>query len=348
MIMKYILSICLLLSLAGIAKAQVHVAFQEDCQKAIQRELLVKIYDPEAKNFKGWSEEEIADYKAYISDYNELVKLSFKKYWKAHSQPLFKTPQEINVLVKEGGDKYAVFTYVPFESSNVKCASDADNNPYKYSIYLTKKGKMLLYSAVSFSVAKAETEMEFKFLLRNMNKYLLATAEGKEYRDTSLYDMDKNLQILKQKTLLFDEAMLNMEKVTKEQAAKTYRYKLEFSSPDEIYKAIEREDSTVLFLSYIFNNSHGLWVYAIIDPSTMNVICMQAPARAHFSVGSQYASNTSMHQKALKYGGTPYSHKEPFTIWRAKVIIALNEKDLRVLGSEETIRMGYESILNRY
>ncbi|MFL5729001.1 MAG: hypothetical protein ACJ75J_05880 [Cytophagaceae bacterium] len=331
-------------------QGQIHFAPRLDSKDAasiLNRTLLVKIYEVDEKAIAAWTNEEKQEYRKWVEDNNELVKTSFEKYWGLHKTPQFKSALAIDKAVEAEPDKYAVFTYLPFVEGSFTTDPGANVSPYAYKLMLPNKGK-LVTSTISLSTGnKAETEMEFKFILLNMGKYLNACAGGKSHRDTSLYNAKKNYQILTAKTLLFDEEMLNVQRLSKEDAKKMYPHKMSYSNAEDIYKAVEKADSSILYMTYVFNASYNVWMYAIVDPSTMNVIAMQAPNRVHFGLGKQYESNMSAQSKAAKFGGSPYSYKQPYIIWKSRPRIELDERDFQYLGSKITVDRNYSNPLNR-
>jgi hypothetical protein len=274
------------------------------------------------------------------------VMVSFKKDWKLHADPVFLPYSEILATIKKAEGPHAVFLHEPFEASSMQNSSDATTTPYTYGIYLTKKGKLKPEPEISFTVmARAETEMEFNFILHNLSKYLQAEADGKTYKDIALYDKEKNFQTLTQKTLLFDREMLDTVKFSREEAQQSYPHKMKFCSVAEIYSAQEKQDPNALFLTYIINQSFNVWTYAIVDAATMDIMAMQTPARVHFGIGRQATTEFTAQQKAKKYGGIPYSYKQPFMIWQTRAKLQLNSKDFKYLGSKATVNSNYSNPL---
>jgi hypothetical protein len=311
---------------------------KDDSKRAIDQKLLVEIFEINEKTLSKLSSDEQAGYKKLVEDWNELLKLSFKKYWRLHSSPEFLSYTEIQNKIKEQ-DSYTVFLARPFASSTMQNQSDAEAIPCAYSVYLTKKGKFKSMPETEFVVMnKAETEMEYKFILYNLSKYLNAEAEGKNYRDESLYNKDKNFQTLTEKTLFFDNDMIDPD-YSQQEAEQAYPHKIKFCNGDEIYQVQEKQDEGSLFLTYLLNQSFDTWAYAIVDASTMDIIAMQTPARVHFAIGKQFT--TDSHAKALagKYGGTPFLYKEPVKIWQSRTKIQLSKKDFKYLGAKATVNM---------
>ncbi len=247
-------------------------------------------------------------------------------------------------MVKDKSKEYAVFQHRLYSDSKY----DGRAVPYKYELSITAKGKIADAETMSLTVmSRADTEEEFRFILVNLNKYVKAQSEGIPYKDKSLYDKEENFRIVSEKTLLLTKSMLDTTKITEAEVKQLYQHKVKFVTPDDLYLAMQNRDQNSLFLTYLFNETFGIWMYAIVDPSTMKVIAMHSQGGAHFSIGRQFTTGSHAVQLSNKYGGSPYSYKEPFAIWRSRSNVQLTQKDFKIMGSQKAINVNYSNPLVR-
>jgi hypothetical protein len=321
-------------------------------QTALMQPMLVELHDVDEEVLKDLNEEEKLEYRKSVTSANEIRTAAFRKYWKIGQELIFIERSKAEALLKS--KNYTVFGGYRFEPTSAKSinpqsnntpqsTSDAPTTAKEYGIYLTTSdGGVRNIPEVRVVMSyEIETEMDYKFVLLNLQKYLIAESEGKKYGDASLYDKEKNIVTLQEKTLWFDKDMLDTVKYSFAEALADYKHpgKLKFCTGAEIYKALEEENSSAMFINYLYNESKTLWMYAIIDAATMNVVALQPPNRVHLIFATR--TGTDQERNMAKFHGGRYYSSAPQTVWQFRVKLQLRRADFKYLALPATVKMNY-------
>jgi hypothetical protein len=272
------------------AMAQFKVPKQKNALKVNDRILLVRISYVSDEKFKKWykdDQERIKRHKARIDGYNNMVKEMMPKYWKSNKDIRFMTQEEINPLMKKDEDKYAVF-YQRTATRTVHGNHDTEYDVVEYALCLGDDDDAVF--AVAYPDDRSSA-VDMRFVIHQFNKYIEAGCKDLSDKDTSLYDVDKNVEVLKNKTLLLPEYELKIEK-SEIKDAYPYRYKV-IETPAEIETAVENSDPSIIYPSFIWSERKNFYMFILVDAATHDIVSITGTGGVFVSVtgGNPTSSN---------------------------------------------------------
>lgn len=322
---------------------------EKDSKEALSRPLHISLFDAKENVLKDLNEEEKAEYRKIVAEANELRINAFRKYWTTGQELIFVEESKLAEII--ASQPITLFRGSQYQASSAMSTSDAKTQPMRYGIYtakLDKKKSVAYFPEVRMVVQnELETEMDYKFVLHNLQKFIVAESAGKKFNDESLYDKPKNIATLSTKELWFDKDMLDTVGYSRTEALAEYEHpgKLKFCTGEEIYLAQEQANPTAMFLTYLLSDLHDYWVYAIVDAATMDILAIQPPGRVHFVVGARTDYNDINNAEKFRKGMGPYRRAvKPSVIWQARIKLQLGKRDFKYLASAATVKMNYKDM----
>ena len=244
---------------------------QEDAQNLIQRKLIVAYMPVSAdslKQLRKFPEEQEA-YRGRVKDANKRLKASIERYWSLHSEITFMESAEIETFLEsKDASEFAVL--------RAEFGTDMRPDPsvrniiggFQINLYFAEKKKA---SFRSMTMPFYINDFMYDFMLSNNQKYLKATAEGLDYKDESLWEYERNMEKLGKNTLLIPESAIDMDQ---DEAKELYGLPLDFVSNEAFTNTTQERKSGVLVPVVIFHMKKNIWMYAITDPSNMEIVSL--------------------------------------------------------------------------
>ena len=286
--MKKLFTLFALVVIYANAYAQFEVPKQKDAISLKSRTLLVKLKSVDddyiKRNFKK-DPEGGEDYRKRAEAFNETLKQYISKYWKLNTTIEFKTFEEINALLKQDEDKYAVLRF-GYTTKIIRSTMNREMEVYSCGVTLGDKDKEMF--SVSFPNSQI-SEADLIFIIHQFNKYVEAGVKDLSDRDTSLYNPEKNLGILEKKTLYMTKESLALE----ESEIKTsYPYPYKLVASGDIEDAVKKGDENVAYPSVIWSDRKVNYVYVLIDAATSDVLSVAGMGGFEFAfVGKDEAKS---------------------------------------------------------
>ena len=269
--MKYLI-LCLLILGSISLEAQLFVLPKSEDAKALEkRKLIVQLIPASEDSMRRYRKNPDLqeDYLERIDKANEILRESMGKYWAFHSSPIFK---ELNELENFFADKDAI-EYAILEAD---FGSDVRPDPsikhiiggFQINIYFAEKRKPIF---TAMTLPLFINEFMYEFLLTNSQKYLEAITQGIDYKDESLWSMERNMKALEENTLLIPQ---NATKIDESEAKEIYNLPLSYVSDEEFVSSLRNKKTGVLVPLVIFHMKKNIWMYAITEPATMDIVSL--------------------------------------------------------------------------
>lgn len=199
------------------AWAQLGWGKPKDVAAVKSQPLVVVLKDEDPSQLKKLAKkpEELADYKAYIADYNARMQELAPKLWQFSPSVEFKQESELPALRKAKGPQRGVLQHLNFRlshrhSMNGPAVAGGPSNFFYTSeqvsalvIDVTGNGDQHQVWRVQLAPGPVYTS-DIIFSLKGLQTYLQARADGRKGGDMR-EEMAKNGKKLRTKTLLFDE-----------------------------------------------------------------------------------------------------------------------------------------------
>lgn len=271
------------------------------------RTLIVEILEEDPKTLKKLDkpkkQKELSDYKLFIKQFNEELKIYAAKYWKLNTKIEFKTQTEVLALNKDKNKSFAVLRYYNLQ----------DNNNHGADTKLSVGA--IVYTRIESSLNQPDSKIYLpirpdskdKFLLEADYKYALETLQANvkwivsndkvlnfdKYADKM---SDDNCSKLKGKTLLVGNDMM-MKNRTQAEAKTNYGGDLKFVSESDLNNAVvnKSKNTAVLYsipygilkVGSVIQLANIVFFKVIVDCETGEILWLHMPG------GMSYGSNIS-------------------------------------------------------
>jgi len=244
---------------------------QKESMELKDRTLLVELKEEDPKTIKKLSKvpADLEAYKNEIKAYNEMMQKYFPAYWNLNNTIEYKTTSEIDALFeKQPKPKYAVFNSGWTQKqqqthNNVKTLYDV----YSFKIYLQedakKRNNYPKAKGCFFSVSLRSDEIspgDLVFIIHQFNNFISTSASGGKKSD--LFNIESNLETLKNKTLLLDKNTLDIDE-GKISAAYPNSFKVVTNL--EIEQAIIDKNKEDVYISFVWSDKKNCYLYVVAD-----------------------------------------------------------------------------------
>ena len=223
---------------------------KEDFKKMAKRTLLVETLEEDPDVIKRLSKKEsraqqLMDYKNFIVQYNQLIKLCVPKYWTYNANIEYKTETEIKALRKANSEKYVVLEYFELTDTEVdffeRSSLTVPALRYTRIEQPLRKPDYKIYLPSSYvRTGNAYLEADFKVALEGMQdniNYVIKNDKTLHFTDFSEKESEKNCSRLKSLTLMIEKSFL-YKKTTAEEAQAAYGAKIEWVEEADLNKDV--------------------------------------------------------------------------------------------------------------
>jgi len=301
---KLLLSIVAVVSLCtSTARAQMGFGKPKDIAIIKSQPLVVILKDEDPKELKKLAKkpEELADYKASISDYNQQMELLAPKLWKFSSSVAFKHESELEALRKAkhtqcGVLKHADFVLAQRHSSIGLGTMAKPANSY----YTSEHISALVLEVVGDGGASKVWHVQLApgpiytsdiiFSLATIQTYIQSRVDGRtgvEMRD----EIARNSKKLPGKTLLIDEEDLKRGLAAAD-IKLAYPFPYQVVSRSTIETAAASYDSRYAYIR-LYPITDGMVAQVAVDAATSDIMGLSLP-------GGLIASGSSITKGSLK------------------------------------------------
>ncbi len=286
--------------------AQFEFPKSDDAIEFKKRSLIVELKEEDPSELKKLAKdtEGLKAYKDRTANYNKMVKdFITPDHWKLNSKIEYKTTTEIDALIKSGSSEYSILHSSWFSKTQRTNA----NMITKYSVYsfvgyliedAKKRNDNEYIKGEVFSVSLPASKIkpgDLIFVLNVFNNYITASANGMSKKD--MFDVEKNLETIKTKTLLLDEKSLQS---SKDDILKAYTYPLEIVDREVIEKAILEKNSTYFFPVLIWSDAHNYYLFVAANTADGNLLAKMGTGGFNITVGSANES-TKTYTSLISY-----------------------------------------------
>ncbi|WP_157514743.1 hypothetical protein [Mangrovimonas sp. TPBH4] len=233
-IFLFLFTICTLLQ----ANAQFGFGKLEDI-KEVQNKTLLVVLDEVDDNLKKKAQKKPEKYNEIIEIievYNKALKAAFTANWSYSQNIRFVTEKEFQQILNDKNQKnqYAYFRNKLEGHFKGQVRMQAGN--YSFELRLPNKNKSV-YEMIYTS--QHPNEADLTLIIQQFQNYLNSRVKRKEQnysRKNFQNEIAENSKLLKEKTLLLDEASVSSK--LKKEISKVYKYNYKFTSKEEIDEAI--------------------------------------------------------------------------------------------------------------
>lgn len=296
----------ILQSIALKSIAQFEFPKLEDAVAFKKRTLIVELKEEDPSQIKKLAKdsEGLKAYKDRITNYNKMVKdFVTTDYWKLNDKIEYKTTTEIDGLIKSGSTDYSILHSSWFSKAQRTNA----NMITKYSVYsfvgyliedAKKRNENEYIKGEVFSVSMPASKIkpgDLIFVLNVFNNYISAAANGATKKE--MFDIEKNLETIKTKTLLLDEKSLQS---SKEDILKAYTYPLEIVDREVIEKAILEKNGNYFFPVLIWSDAHNYYLFVAANTADGALLAKMGTGGFNITAGSANQS-TNTYTSLISY-----------------------------------------------
>lgn len=253
--------------------AQIGMAKEKYAIELNNRSLLVQLRSDNKDILKDLKKkpEEIKKYRQRYADANEALQKFVKKYWTINPVKDFLDEDEIEFVTSSKNDakKYAILK-VEYDWGGLHHTMNTVEyiGGYVFSVYLAERNNPILKVMVP---TDRMWEVDYKFVFHNMQKYLTASSLGKELKDESLWNIEGNMMKMDSIICVVPRDAVDIDE---DRAEKLYGHPIEFLSMEAFESLLENDTKRVLYPTIIFHNYTNLWMYALVDSRSMDIVSL--------------------------------------------------------------------------
>jgi hypothetical protein len=279
--------------------SQFSVPIQPWAKELKNRILVVDLLEENPKEVKKFQKKDLNELKEYrleIKEHNEKMKELIPKYWPFDNKIVFMKSSEIEALVKNGDERYAILEakpakeirqsvkvyytfsaytlilYFPEYGKKVNNNIEVDDNGHGTSDFL-KRGQYL------FKVSMPDifiNDRDLKFALYQFGEFITrAETEGfpkkmSRYGFRSINFNPENSKLLKAKTLLIPQELLSIDEG---EIPGQYRYSYRVLSLAEMDVLLENDiDNQYAYYTIAWTDKGRFWTLLIVDNETGKIL----------------------------------------------------------------------------
>jgi len=312
------------------SNAQFHVPSTKDVVDIKNKTLIVQLIDGDAKFEKKLSKVELAQYHDYINTRNNIIKSCFEEYWTLNEKLEFLSPKEVESKIRQGSDRYVIY-YEEWGVNEMRSAN-VIRKFEGYKLQMKKADKKKPFFEITMP-SEILNEADYKFILHQFEKFIMAGIEGKKRKDKSLYDKEKSLKIIEDKTLVVEKDWLE---ISEAEAQEIYGKELIITDNQEIDRIILDGDEEKLYLTNLWSYSKNTFMIAVVEASTQDIVNLYSVGGVQFDVlvptdfiiGIGESSGTGLERSAVS-----------LISFRTK--FGLGKKDFKYITSKTAVKMNY-------
>ena len=258
-----------------------------------------------------------------VVNMNNSIKDVFTKHWTA-TDVLFMTQPEIKTLCNKYKDGYAILYQDDFKYNERRSGYIDKNGGFgfgqggqgdistKYtafsfsyfSAYLNIRidGKNNFVTGVGFASGNL-TKIDHLFLCQQMSLLIHASAEGKKAWE--FFNVKKNLEDLKNTTLILPKFMLKEKDIDK--IPKYYDYEHKLVDLEEYQNIVFTKKEGKSYIKIIWSRQHKLYMWIVVNAKDGTILSINSFGGVHF--GSNQTAKEVIKVKYLKYAGSKLAQK---------------------------------------
>ncbi|GAA0892796.1 hypothetical protein GCM10009122_24750 [Fulvivirga kasyanovii] len=309
-------------------KAQFVMPNEKDAQEFKKRALIIQLRTPDEDVLKKYRKEPetVERYKTHIGNINESIKQAFSHYWNMHDDILYMRISEIQeFMTKANKEQYAILTMEPGTDVRPEMNTRVLIDGYLFSAYLGGKNKPFFTCMVPDDLL---SPFQYEFLLRNIQKYMEAASKGLDRNDKSLWDYDRNMSQLEKNILTLPKSVVSIEE---SEAREIYKLPLALKSDEEVAELYKQKPEGVLLPGIIFHTHKKIWMYLVINPTTMDVVSL-VPVN----------SGVNFSLRTRKPGYSKYdAYAEAMDLFTIKSSSGFGSKQFMAIAHEMAFKLNY-------
>lgn len=246
--------------------------------------VLLEEEDPATLKKLAKKPQELADYKAYVADYNASMQKLVPTLWKFSPSVEFKSESELPALRKAKGPQRGVLYHLDFVLAHRHPLNGptAPNLPTHY--YTSEKVSAMMVDVVGNGGQNTVWRVQIApgpiynsdiiFSLKTIQQYLEARAANRKGADMRA-ELAKNGKKLRGKTLLLDEADLK-DKLTAAEVKKVYPLPFEIVPRATIEEAVANGDARYACVRLV-PVTESVTAQVVMDAADASMLAMSVP-----------------------------------------------------------------------
>ncbi|PIQ30386.1 MAG: hypothetical protein COW63_09910 [Bacteroidetes bacterium CG18_big_fil_WC_8_21_14_2_50_41_14] len=315
------------------ANSQFFVPKQKLVADIENKQLVVQLFETDDKverKLKG-EPDKLKEYLKFIDLRNRVLRLSFESYWKLNKDIQFLTPAEIEANINNSENVVIYYEEWSYNQvAELSTMGETDKTPTRraegYFLKMRNAEDKLDFFRVTLPNDMLN-EGDYKFILHQFEKFIKSGMQGKNKRDRSLYDVQRNLSIIGSKTMVVSQTSLG--KISNEKAIGYYSNKMQIATNDHIDSLIIQGDTQTLYVTEVWSNNKNQWMTAIVDVATQDIVAL-------YLLGEGIYSN---YKTRIGLGKEGYISNNQLISFRSRLI--LSKTHFKNMTSKIQVKMNY-------